>query len=197
MSLQNMLRMIDENIMDDMSTSSYDVLSSKTFKGVSKIKVEMIRFNNDFRPIVKVSSLEDPNINGYVEYSSKIEAIQAYNNISHMKNLMKYISNYTNEPNSMKWAILLRDEGEEVKGSLISASTPGGLVPETTPSFGGGAGGTPPMPEAAPEAPPGAPPGTELPPPTPETTPLTPPAGGEIPAEPEAPSTVPPAPPLA
>jgi hypothetical protein len=167
-----------ENLLDNLESSDYDILSYKVFQGENRIKVELIRFNNDFNPIIKITSLEDPNITGYSEYSSKIESIQAFNNITSMEKLIKYMNHYSNEPDSLKWAIILQDEGEEIKKSpaggesgMVSASSPGGMFESPTAS---------PAPEA------GMPPGTEQPAgmETPPAMPETAPVATEVPAEP-------------
>ena len=174
-----------ENLLDNLESSDYDVLSYKVFQGENRIKVELIRFNNDFNPIIKITSLEDPNITGYSEYSSKIESIQAYNNITSMEKLIKYMGHYSNEPDSLKWAVILQDEGETVKKSpaggesgMVSASSPGGMFesPGTTPSPEAGG-----MPSESPA-------GMEVPPAMPETTPVA----TEAPATEPAPLVPPP-----
>lgn len=145
---------ICENLMDDDDSMNMDVLSSKTFRGVGRIRVEMIRFNNGFKPVIRISSEIDPKMSGHVEYSSKIEAIQAYNNMDRLDKVLKYMARYADEPDSMRFAAILQDEGENVKGSLVSASTPGGMISEpSSSSFGSSiSSGPSSMPETPPEA---------------------------------------------
>ena len=144
MKYYKIVHMLNEDLLADLESSDYDILSHKVFQGESRIKVELIRFNNDFNPIIKITGLEDPNMTGYSEYNSKIEAIQAFNNLGSMEKLVKYMGNYQNEPYSLKWAILLQDEGETVKKSagvgdesgMVSASSPGGMYPPVSETEG-------------------------------------------------------------
>lgn len=122
---------------------NYDVLSDKTFDGIkNKIKVELLKYKNDFKPSIKISSLNDPNKNGFVEYENKLSAIRAYNNLTDLVKVLNYMNTYINEPNSFNWYNIIKDEDIElIKQNIpetpsspignMEASTPGGTLPET------------------------------------------------------------------
>jgi len=190
---------VSESIeMDQLlsSVDNYDVLGFRTFNGsFNKIKVELIKFNGDYKPAIRVSLINNPKVAGSVLYNTKYDAIQAYNYLDNIVRVLKFMQDYVNEPDSYDFYNILKDEnidvlaqtGTEVsgEGGVGGSTGGGGSMGNETPGAGlpnlGGAEEipTPTTPGAPEEIPTGAEtaaPEVGGPAATPPTSEVTPPA---------------------
>lgn len=103
---------------DEKSINS-SILAYRTFEGSkNKIKVELVRYNNDKSPEIKIYSLNDPNDYGVVRYNSKIDAILAYNNLKSLTSVINYMNKYKLEPDCYKFMHILSDEDNDLLKTL-------------------------------------------------------------------------------
>lgn len=119
----------------DSDESSSEMLAFRKFEGiVHTIKVTIVKFKNDFYPRVSITSLNDPNLTGYIEYSDKFKAIIAFNNLSDIDKVYRYMNTYKTQPTAYNWILILKDEkalkksksaeGEELPSEVSAAPAP-------------------------------------------------------------------------
>jgi len=95
----------------ELKDQYYDILASIKLEGIEhELKVSIVKFRNDFNPRVVITSLNDPNLSGYVEYKDKHKAIIAYNELNTMRNVVRFLETYKTEPSSYKFELILKDE---------------------------------------------------------------------------------------
>jgi len=130
-----------------MQDQYYDILASNKLEGIEHdLKVSIVKFRNDFFPRIVITSLNDPNLSGYVEYKDKHKAIMAYNELNNMRSVIRYMELYKNEPSAYRFELILKDERIELPDDKDEEEL--GFEPQSEfePEFGGEVGGLePPM----------------------------------------------------